>query len=137
MIAGEGKSEPTGWVDKETCMITEIAKQNRFLTITPEMEKKTLEHLRSEIADSISWLVIPGDGEARLVNHSLGKIQGFLRKFKEFGYTEVRELNESIFPELVEALGVLKRRGLEGDIRKLMDELLAQCNLPEKAHGEV
>jgi hypothetical protein len=112
--------------------MSSIPTNNRFLDLTPEKKEKIKQHLLGEVARWTNALSSPGEGEPDYVRRLLGYLQDALKKFKEFGY-DVNPLGEEIFPELTEAIGVLKRGGLDDEIRRIMTELLVECNLPERA----
>ncbi len=107
-----------------------LPQNNPFLKFTPEMAEKVEENLRKSLRYEIRHLYLPGEGKTSYVANLLRDVQEILKKFQEFGH-KVIILDERDFPELAEAIGVLKRGGLEREICEIILGLLEKCNIPK------
>ncbi|KND49051.1 MAG: hypothetical protein AB200_01310 [Parcubacteria bacterium C7867-005] len=107
-----------------------LPQNNRFLKLTPEKAERVAENLRKKIQDNLWHLSVPGDGENEYISRKLNQLQDILRQFQEFGH-EVIILDERDFPELAEAIGVLKRGGLKDEILDILFSLLVKCKVPK------
>jgi hypothetical protein len=108
-------------------------KNNPFLTVTPELLAKTEDNLRKQLSVEVRSLSLPGEGEERHIKSRLNDTQNILRKFQEFGFTEVHLIDERKFPALIEAIGPLKRAGLVDEICQILTNLLTSCGIPASA----
>lgn len=127
---GEHKPSGTGLCQTRRIRMS-FPKNNPFVTVTPELMAKTEANLHKELAREVSYMCNPGDGEEGYVRRRLEVMQSVLKKFREFGFLEVRLVDESKFPVLIEAIGPLKRAGLSDEIRRIMMNILTSCGIPE------
>ncbi len=107
-----------------------IPTNNPFLKITPEKQEKIRQNLFRQLQRAVNHLTMPACGEKHMMDHLFEELQNVLRKFAEFGY-DVKLIDETLFPDLKEAVSILKRAALEDEIREIIEKLLAECNLPK------
>ena len=107
-------------------------KPNRFLKIDGPLLQEVRKNLLKEVDEWVETLSMPGTGEQDLVLRWIKRLQETIGKFCEFGWSDVKLLDETIFPELAEAIGVLKRGGLQTEAKRILGEILSECNLPKE-----
>lgn len=110
--------------------VTAILEGNPYLQITPEIREEVRLNLLEELKGHVKWMTLPGAGEARLIVHTLNQIQEVIEKFREFGWSEVKNLDSTKHSTIVDAIGVCKRGGLRKMAEDLMMRYLAECNFP-------
>lgn len=106
-----------------------LPKDNPFFNLTPDLRAKAEANLQKQLENSIEHIGYQGEGQARYIISLLNDVQKNLKIWQEYGY-EVKLLDETKFATLAEAIGPLKRAGLEDEIRRIMNNLLVECFEP-------
>lgn len=109
---------------------------NPFLRVTPEIRKSAERNLHEALARRVSTMCYPGQGERRYVLYELEQVQQHLNALQEYGFTEVRLIDETKLEDLAVAIGVYRRGNLSNEIRALMTNLLTGCGIPASVFEE-